>query len=731
MVEDERFNTRIDTVLVHVESDPVSRVEFVRLAKLHIPGDPTLQRRFETAFDASVTARLIAGQETVAAAAKKEAAVLLQLLEDREAHRIVASKFVGLASREIIEMGRVNDIIGFNLELLHRFSQWFKANRDLNQVRHLTSEGQVIQLVYELKYVPPKKFCTGTGSTWASQEPEGIMETLGLHLLDHFRNFMAACSQKEFHPLFLALTGPGTGKSRLLQEFPHLSVKAISLHPEEGELHRRLTNAMIFNISFENGTDFGSLPQDTSNILSAISARMLIQLGIRSTLFHAYPTPNDVFTCMAKTSGQKLRDMTVFLMVDSITRLPLTNLDTTSPFSTPVQQCLASVAGLVNNTEGPLVIACCSGTLLVPLNCFLQSTPQRRVHLSPPPLSHAENLIPFPASINPNDQIQMVADMGGHGRALEALADACSVGITNPRSIVSNTVTQLSIRYPNIVADLPFIHVLKFIVMQRISPARNIYSTAFRDTMIPGTTIRVDTVISAGLITERNGLLVNAPAWAWVNATRSNDRVIQEVCECDWPHLSSFCEGHTTAPAWTNWERFNVMFYCLRSRMFHGEWVPLVTLFDGVTFSTTPPLPETLEVYVTLLEPDVSLHQQTTGTSRSNSLPGNFLKSFVLNATSADGGDAFGEVYVRDAETKHSRVVKVVHLYKKGQANLNATQYRSEYNKQAGPGDIFILFTTGVVPWNLNQEIPNGCGYVDCTTLNKYYWGFHRRFISS
>jgi hypothetical protein len=64
------------------------------------------------------------------------------------------------------------------------------------------------------------------------------------------------------HPLFLVFSGPGTGKSRLLDELPELAKKSVleqrhqrsSLSPPPEELCELLdNNAFVFKISFENG----------------------------------------------------------------------------------------------------------------------------------------------------------------------------------------------------------------------------------------------------------------------------------------------------------------------------------------------------------------------------------------------------------------------------------------------------------------------------------------------
>ena len=68
------------------------------------------------------------------------------------------------------------------------------------------------------------------------------------------------------------LSGPGTGKSRLLDEFPSVLTSAVS---GCGELEEMIAQAYVFKLSFENGTQNNPLPFNPD---FALGARMLYQL---------------------------------------------------------------------------------------------------------------------------------------------------------------------------------------------------------------------------------------------------------------------------------------------------------------------------------------------------------------------------------------------------------------------------------------------------------------------
>lgn len=102
------------------------------------------------------------------------------------------------------------------------------------------------------------------------------------------------------HPLFLALSASGTGKSRLLQEFLTLAQRVC----DDGELKACLKNAYVFHVTFENSTAF--VPGKT-NIRAEIGGRMYFQLH----------------KSLAVVEKKQLCEMTVVILVDGLQQLPM------------------------------------------------------------------------------------------------------------------------------------------------------------------------------------------------------------------------------------------------------------------------------------------------------------------------------------------------------------------------------------------------------------------------
>lgn len=75
----------------------------------------------------------------------------------------------------------------------------------------------------------PKKLCQRFGSDWKFQQPDQIENELPHHILSHFRYWKERKFDKTLHPLFICFSAPGSGKSRLMDEFQNLLLNNIHL----------------------------------------------------------------------------------------------------------------------------------------------------------------------------------------------------------------------------------------------------------------------------------------------------------------------------------------------------------------------------------------------------------------------------------------------------------------------------------------------------------------------
>ncbi|KAE8881653.1 hypothetical protein PF003_g34293 [Phytophthora fragariae] len=234
-----------------------------------------------------------------------------------------------------------------------------------------------------------------SGKDWPYQGASELVAVLTDPLLDHYKAWEAGNEDKQNHAINLVLSGPGTGKSRMLDEMKDLLCKAAERSKNQN-LVKRMASAYTFHVTFEDGTGSnGSLLLSDEVPEYDVSYRMLYQLTKEIgdwTVFH-----NE----LKRSYGHLL--LTIATVVDMLAELTMTDVENLTVI-------------LFMNASQAFVVCVCSATVHLPIMNALADSPQRHVLLVP--------------SVLKGDQIwkpktglekQLMDDMGGHGRALEVL----------------------------------------------------------------------------------------------------------------------------------------------------------------------------------------------------------------------------------------------------------------------------------------------------------------------
>ncbi|KAF0546337.1 putative crinkler family protein [Gigaspora margarita] len=280
-----------------------------------------------------------------------------------------------------------------------------------------------------LPYMKPEPLLRTSGANWEYQPHSSLKHILQRELKKHYENFLLGRFDKMTLPLYLFLSGAGTGKSRNANEFHQTAISCLSTQ-EDKDLLTKIKEAWVFFVSYENGT---SLRNDESQPYLAIGTRMLLQL-LREKMnlddiIETYdpPSPLNVVSLVAKYYNRDVKNVTVILVVDGMQQL-MDNKDDGLNSDSRFYRTLSSIGNL--SFSGIFIIPVCTSTITGPIESTLKYSHRKRVYLPvaslhPPNYRQGDSLIP----VFKSDEITntLVEDCGGHGRALEALND-CLAG---------------------------------------------------------------------------------------------------------------------------------------------------------------------------------------------------------------------------------------------------------------------------------------------------------------
>ncbi|KAF0685737.1 Aste57867_22416 [Aphanomyces stellatus] len=122
-------------------------------------------------------------------------------------------------------------------------------------------------------WIEPKNLCNGNGMRWKYQFDETLVGKLTAPLVEHYNAWESGYMDKTRNPLFMVLSGCGTGKSRMLDEMKELF--KLAAFRTQHDLQKRICDAYVFKVNFENGTSYKA---DFEESEYEVSVRMLYQL---------------------------------------------------------------------------------------------------------------------------------------------------------------------------------------------------------------------------------------------------------------------------------------------------------------------------------------------------------------------------------------------------------------------------------------------------------------------
>ena len=581
---------------------------------------------------------------------------------------------------------------------------------------------------FEWKWREPRPFVQTTGSVWDYQAPKNVLDTLKEALPDHYQKWRDRKTDKD-HPLFLVFSGPGCGKSRLLDELPELAKKSVKSLPKLREL---LNNAFVFKISFENGMRYDSSEGVSGDYI--IGTRMMWQMSPMDTLARFLDRRKEysILQALDAIPRDHTKPSAVFLLVDGLQMAPHTPGSSDTVFA----NILRSVCNRINDSgRDYFVVGAIAATVSEPVRQILHHSPQRRVNLVPGPLDgHA-------IVKSSNMLVQMlVDDMSGHGRALEMLVDSLEPLQRKGQDQDSFSLAELasSLRH-NFRERYPTLFELGDDLLPLVEStfARRSFSS-LQSSISPNFT--VEDALTLGLIRwSPQTQTLEMPfilLWLLTTGTPNAPPLLRHLAH---DNVSSGIVKRTGLEGWGSWQDFVANFQSLKSKVFDGKEMTLAELHAGAKLSDLA-----AKSLIRVQKQDV-VWTKKRYLSRSDREIAEMIEHeegevpfkrlcdiLVVNGPGAPAADIFSRVHLRDSPDASAGGVWVNETFAcrhRQKETLSQSDYENEREKAAGADDFFMMFVTGDsnVDLESNGNRSRKNGLVDSKNFSAYFGPFAGR----
>ncbi|KAL1914123.1 uncharacterized protein VTP21DRAFT_11747 [Calcarisporiella thermophila] len=447
------------------------------------------------------------------------------------------------------------------------------------------------------------------------------------------------------------------------------------------------------------------------------------------------PLPEEVIQLIAQHEKRELKDITAVIVVDGFQEFQETTVDGLDE-KWEFYRTLTAFADLA--IQKMFIIPCCTATITCSIKNFLRSSHRKRIFLpvaslKPPYIRQDSVLKPV---FNDEDYIMkiLINDCGGHGRALEVLAECLSqvdISQDNIDELMHELFNRMKDRYKEALLSVSKYAnaIARAILTRKPLPF---------DEPVPETNRLPYEITQPGLIRyEREedspvGYLTAPYIWIWLLARRSSsmtDPILRDWRFCDYSEHRSIEDPRSPPGAqfWQHFEHFVASFRCLKSRLIgEGELVTVSEVHAGARLNGD------FSFINHHLELECSTYQEDTkSTNRSSdnwevkceyaTVNIRDCKFCVLNGSSASAGDAFLGLDTGPGSTP----INEVHQYKHLKTQImNENRFKTERDKAASANDFFFLFTTAK---DCNFRIPERSGIIDGNNWAKYFGPFAGR----
>ena len=284
----------------------------------------------------------------------------------------------------------------------------------------------------KLRLYNSKRLVDTSGADFVYSDRSGSFKVLADCLEKRHSSWKQEQSDRNLHPIPFLADGPGSGKSRFLQELPYSFIDFVQQGTYCQDFKDIFKSPVCINISFSNGSPYSLNEALAIQIEQSVCLRILYQFETES--YSNFGSFYDSFKSQEfSLSGifNEVGASCIILGIDEVNKVYEIGVQYQKVSDDTKERLLSGLFGLVGGFScafSPIFIPVLAGTVIGPIKSVVRESTHPPLHIPLPLLSFESCLDIFakkntqlvPAS---HQLRQLLSDCGGHCRSLEILYD--------------------------------------------------------------------------------------------------------------------------------------------------------------------------------------------------------------------------------------------------------------------------------------------------------------------
>ena len=288
-----------------------------------------------------------------------------------------------------------------------------------------------------------------SGADFVYSDRKDSFKCLVGSLEKRYRAWKERKCDRNLHPIPFLADGPGSGKSRFLQELPRSFVNYVLQDSSDGketcskEFKSAFKSPVCINITFSNGTVYSIKEAQAINIEQSVCLRILYQFETGYINFVSFydSFKSEEFSLSAILQKIGVDASCIVLGIDEVNKIHKSyeiGTQMQKDKGDVKERLLSGLFGLIGGLScdfTPFFIPVLAGTVIGPMKSAVRESTHPPLHIPLPLLSLESSLHIFSKKndwtaglVKTSQQLrQLISDCGGHCRSLEILYDSISI----------------------------------------------------------------------------------------------------------------------------------------------------------------------------------------------------------------------------------------------------------------------------------------------------------------